>query len=225
MGVAPPGGVLLYGPPGCSKTMLARAVASRVGASFLSVKGGELLSKYIGDSEKAVAQLFAAARRSSPCVVFLDEADALAPKRGSGGGSGGGASVRDRVVNQLLLEIDGAGGKGGVSVIAATNRPDLLDDALLRPGRLDRHVLVGPPSAAAREGIMRAGLGKAKTAGGSLKPDWKALRLQTEGFSGAECSAVGKAAVMAALARAIHRAEAQTSPTDLSVPLPSPYKA
>jgi len=99
MGIAPPGGVLLYGPPGCSKTMLARAVATRVGAAFLSVKGGELLSKFVGDSERAVAGLFAAARRASPCVVFLDEADALAPKRGSGGGGGGGASVRDRVVN------------------------------------------------------------------------------------------------------------------------------
>ena len=134
-------GVLLYGPPGSGKTLLAKAVATQCAANFLSVKGPELINMYVGESERQVREAFARGRRAKPCVMFFDELDSLAPARGASGDSGG---VMDRVVAQLLAEIDGVQGGGeDLFVIGATNRPDLLDPALLRPGRLDTLLYVG----------------------------------------------------------------------------------
>ena len=132
LGLPLPAGVLLYGPPGCGKTLLAKAIANESGANFISVKGPELLDKYVGESERAVRVVFERARSSSPCIVFFDELDSLCPKRGSDSGSGGGG-VSERVVNQLLTEMDGLDSRRSIFVIAATNRPELIDPALLRP--------------------------------------------------------------------------------------------
>jgi ribosome biogenesis ATPase len=145
-----PAGVLLYGPPGCGKTLLAKAIAAETAANFISVKGPELLDKYVGESERAVRALFARARASAPCVVFFDELDALAPRRGAGGADGGGGGVSERVVNQLLTEMDGLDARRDVFVLAATNRPDIIDPAMLRPGRLEKLVYVPRPAPANR---------------------------------------------------------------------------
>jgi ribosome biogenesis ATPase len=131
LGLSLPAGVMLYGPPGCGKTLLAKAIAHESGANFISVKGPELLDKYVGESERAVRVVFERARSSSPCIVFFDELDSLCPRRGSDGGGGGGVS--ERVVNQLLTEMDGLDGRRSVFVIAATNRPELIDPAMMRP--------------------------------------------------------------------------------------------
>jgi ATPase family associated with various cellular activities (AAA) len=148
-------GVLLYGPPGTGKTLLAKAVAGECGCSFISVKGPELLDMYVGESERNVRQVFSRATAAAPCVVFFDEMDALAPARGRGGSDGGG--VADRVVSQLMSEIDSAATQGGVFVIAASNRPDLVDPSILRPGRFDRLVYVAPPETrAAQANVLTA---------------------------------------------------------------------
>ena len=152
LGVQPARGVLLYGPPGCGKTYLVRAIAGSGQANVLSVKGAELLSKWVGESERAVRELFRRAREAAPALVFLDEVDALAPVRGQSSDSG----VGDRVVAALLTELDGIEGLSNVVVVGATNRPDLVDPALLRPGRMERLVFVPPPDAAARAAILRA---------------------------------------------------------------------
>src|SRR5439155_5650599 len=146
LGVGPPKGVLLFGPPGCGKTFLVKALANDSGANFLSVKGAELLSKWVGESERGVRELFRRARNAAPCLLFFDEVDALAPPRGSGGGDSG---VSDRVVAQLLTELDGVEALVDVFVVAATNRPDLVDPALLRPGRIARRDYLPPPDGAA----------------------------------------------------------------------------
>ncbi|KAG5188486.1 P-loop containing nucleoside triphosphate hydrolase protein, partial [Tribonema minus] len=146
-----PTGALLYGPPGCGKTLLAGAAAAECGLNFLSVKGPEVLDKYIGASEQAVRGLFARATAAAPCLLFFDEFEALAPRRGSDN-----TGVTDRVVNQLLTFLDGVEGLAGVYVLAATSRPDMLDPALLRPGRLDRQLYCGFPSAQERLEIIRA---------------------------------------------------------------------
>ena len=165
MQVPPPKGILLYGPPGCSKTLMARAIATEGNMNFLAVKGPELLSKWLGESERALASLFRRARLASPAVIFFDEIDAIASKRGDGSGGGGGG---DRLLSQLLTELDGVtsgggggGSKGGrVVVVGATNRPDVLDAALTRPGRMDRMIYVGLPDEQGRKSIFEIGLRK-----------------------------------------------------------------
>lgn len=163
LGLEVPAGVLFYGPPGCGKTLLAKALANQSGANFISVKGPELLNMYVGESESRVRQVFARARASAPCVIFFDELDALCPRRSSGwdgaaGGSGGGSgnNVSERVVNQLLTELDGLESRRDVYIIAATNRLELIDEAMLRPGRLGNLLYVPLPSASDRVSILRA---------------------------------------------------------------------
>lgn len=146
-----PTGLLFYGPPGCGKTLLAGAVATECGLNFISVKGSEVLDKYIGASEQAVRVLFARATAAAPCVLFFDEFEALAPRRGSDN-----TGVTDRVVNQLLTFLDGVEGRSGVYVMGATSRPDMVDPALLRPGRLDRQLYLGFPNGEERREILRA---------------------------------------------------------------------
>ena len=203
MGAKPPKGILLYGPPGCSKTMLARAVASASGRNFLTVKGPELYSKWVGDSEKAVRALFARARTSAPSVIFLDELDGLVGQRSVGGDGGGGEpSVHDRLLTQLLAEMDGlqagAGGKAdSVAVVAATNRPDLVDPALLRPGRFDRLLYIPPPdSAEDRLEILKTRLRKTPI-GDDV--DLRMLAASMGGYTGADMTAVCREAALAAL--------------------------
>ena len=149
VGLTAPAGVLLYGPPGCGKTLVARAVSNESKANFISIKGPELLNKYVGESEKAVRQLFKRAKSSAPCVIFFDELDSLVPKRG-----GEGNHSSERVVNQLLTELDGLEDRTGVFVIAATNRPDIIDPAMLRPGRLDKLLYVPLPTKDDRHSIL-----------------------------------------------------------------------
>ena len=146
LGLKPSCGVLLHGPPGCGKTLLAKAIANESGASFISVKGPELLNKFVGESERAVRALFARGRASAPCVVFFDELDALVPRRGGDSSS----QASERVVNQMLTEMDGLDEKKQVFVVAATNRPDIIDPAILRPGRLDKLLYCPLPTAEVR---------------------------------------------------------------------------
>lgn len=178
-------GLLLYGYPGCGKTMLASAVAKECGANFISVKGPEILNKYIGASEKSVRDLFERALAAKPCVLFFDEFDSIAPKRGHDS-----TGVTDRVVNQLLTQMDGAEGLSGVYVLAATSRPDLIDSALLRPGRLDKSLLCDMPTKEDRVDIFKAIVRE-----GSIKADdgqvrWEEWADKTEGFSGADLQAL-----------------------------------
>ncbi|KNE64468.1 hypothetical protein AMAG_09486 [Allomyces macrogynus ATCC 38327] len=177
-------GVLLYGYPGCGKTLLASAVAAECGLPCVAVKGPELLNKYIGASEAAVRDLFARARAARPCIVFFDELDALAPRRGTDN-----AGVTDRIVNQLLTELDGAEGLQGVYVLGATSRPDLIDPALLRPGRLDKALLCDMPGVDERGEILRTVAGNAEVeVDGEVK--WEMVAERAEGFTGADLQAV-----------------------------------
>ncbi|KAJ5635077.1 uncharacterized protein N7484_008390 [Penicillium longicatenatum] len=177
-------GLLLYGFPGCGKTMLASAVAGECGLNFISVKGPEILNKYIGASEKSVRDLFERAQAARPCVLFFDEFDSIAPKRGHDS-----TGVTDRVVNQLLTQMDGAEGLSGVYVLAATSRPDLIDPALLRPGRLDKSLLCDMPSHADRIDIIKAVSEKLKMSD-DVAARFDEVAAQTEGFSGADIQAV-----------------------------------
>ncbi len=255
LGVSPPQGVLLYGPPGCSKTLMAKALATESGMNFLAVKGSELMSKWLGESEKAIQTLFKRARAVSPCIVFFDEIDALASRRGEGG-----SGVNDRVLAQLLTELDGIGSQrvmqrhpedakedvrveelvkqarsgedkitgekdkirmntrkeredvgqlvsaalySRVIVVAATNRPDMLDPALMRPGRVDRKVYVPPPDEGSRKQILELELSKMPISesgdGDGRVVDISYLVKGTLGFSGAEVVAVCQEAAMVAI--------------------------
>jgi len=199
LGVQPPRGVLLYGPPGCGKTYLVKAIAGTGKANVLSVKGAELLSKWVGESERAVRELFRRAREAAPTLVFLDEVDALAPVRGQA--SDGGTT--DRVVAALLTELDGVESLRNVVVIGATNRPDLVDPALLRPGRLERLVYVPPPDADARADILRAA---ARSVPLAADVDLAAVASTLDGFSAADCTALVRESALAAMRESLDAA-------------------
>ncbi|KAL7452819.1 hypothetical protein ACHAWC_004540 [Mediolabrus comicus] len=195
LGLPLPAGVLLYGPPGCGKTLLAKAIANESGANFISVKGPELLDKYVGESERSVRVVFERARSSSPCIIFFDELDSLCPKRGSDSGGGG---VSERVVNQLLTEMDGLDSRRSVFVIAATNRPELIDPAMLRPGRLDKLLYVPLPSPNDRYSILQALSATVKIAS-DVNLHAIAHDSRANGFSGADCAALLREAGLAVL--------------------------
>jgi SpoVK/Ycf46/Vps4 family AAA+-type ATPase len=199
--VPPPRGILLYGPPGCSKTLMARALATEGQMNFLAVKGPELLSKWLGESERALASLFRRARMASPSIIFFDEIDAIASKRGHGDSASSG-----RLLSQLLTELDGVNHTGSsagnkkqrVVVVGATNRPDLLDSALTRPGRIDRMIYVGVPDASSRASIFELNL-KGKTCGDDIDVQHLARDEVSGGFSGAEVVALCRDAALLAL--------------------------
>jgi transitional endoplasmic reticulum ATPase len=192
MGIRPPRGVLLYGPPGCGKTLLAKAVATESGANFIAIRGPEVLSKWVGESERAIREIFRRARQVAPAVIFFDEIDAITPMRGQRHDSG----VTDRIVNQLLAEMDGITMLKNVVVIGATNRIDIIDPALLRPGRFDRVIYVPPPDRRARLEILKVHTRKVPLAS---DVDLEKLAELTEGYSGADLEALVREAVMLAL--------------------------
>ena len=193
--VKPPKGVLLYGPPGTGKTLIAKAVAKTTESNFISIKGPELLSKWVGESEKGVREIFRKARMAAPCIIFLDEVDALVPKRGSGGSN---SHVTENVVSQILTEIDGLEELNNVLIIGATNRLDIVDEALLRPGRFDRIIKVPNSDAKGRKHIFEIHL-KNKPLGNDVKIS-EIVRL-TDDFSGAEIAAVANRAAITSLKR------------------------
>jgi transitional endoplasmic reticulum ATPase len=192
MGIKPPRGILLYGPPGTGKTLLAKAVANESGANFLSVKGPEVLSKWVGESEKAVREIFKKAKQSSPSIVFLDEIDSIAPRRGAYEGS----HVTESIVNQLLTSIDGMEGMEGVVVIAATNRPDIIDPGLLRAGRFDRLIKVTAPDEPARLSILKVHTEKMPL---GKDVDLNDLAKLTKGYVGADLESLCREAAIIAL--------------------------
>ncbi|NJE01570.1 CDC48 family AAA ATPase [Thermococcus sp. JdF3] len=195
LGITPPKGILLYGPPGTGKTLLAKAVANESEANFIAIKGPEVLSKWVGESEKNIREIFRKARQAAPTVIFIDEIDAIAPRRGTDVNH-----VTDRLINQLLTEMDGIQENSGVVVIAATNRPDIIDPALLRPGRFDRLILVPAPDEKARLEIL-----KVHTRNVPLAEDVRLEELakRTEGYTGADIEAVVREAAMLAMRRAL----------------------
>ncbi|KZT19796.1 AAA-domain-containing protein [Neolentinus lepideus HHB14362 ss-1] len=196
-------GVLLWGPPGCGKTLLAKAVANESRANFISVKGPELLNKYVGESERAVRQVFSRARASSPCVVFFDELDALVPRRDDTL-----SESSARVVNTLLTELDGLDSRKGVYVLAATNRPDMIDPAMCRPGRLDKLLYVDLPSAEERVEIIRTVSKKIPLQGHAVRTEVEVLiRERCEGYSGADLAAIVREAGVVALRRTLGKLE------------------
>ena len=197
-GQKPSRGVLFFGPPGCGKTLLAKAVANESSANFISVKGPELLTMWFGESEANVREVFDKARTAAPCCLFFDELDSIAKARGGSIGDAGGAG--DRVMNQLLTEMDGVTAQKLVFFIGATNRPDIIDPALMRPGRLDSLIYIGLPDFDARISILKACLRKSPV---DPEVDYEYLADRTEGFSGADLAAICKAAAKTAIRRAI----------------------
>jgi len=203
-GMSPSKGVLFYGPPGCGKTLLAKAVANECQANFISIKGPELLTMWFGESESNVRDTFAKARGAAPCVLFFDELDSIAQQRGGSSGDGGGAG--DRVINQMLTEMDGVGAKKNVFIIGATNRPDIIDPALMRPGRLDQLIYIPMPDYESRLSILRSVLRKTPV---SKDVDLQYLASQTEKFTGADlteiCQRAAKLAVREDIMRSVER--------------------
>jgi len=201
MGIKPPRGILLFGPPGCGKTLLAKAVATESEANFISIKGPEVFSKWVGESEKAIREVFRKARMASPAVIFFDEFDALVPRRGMGYADSG---VTERVISQLLTEMDGIETLRDVVVIAATNRPDIVDPAVLRPGRFDRLIYVPPPDEKARLEIFKI---YTKDMPLAKDVDLNYLANVTKNYSGADIEAVCREAALNALRRDINAKE------------------
>jgi transitional endoplasmic reticulum ATPase len=193
MHAEPPKGILLYGPPGTGKTLLAKAVATESEANFISVKGPEFLSKWVGESERAVRETFRKAKMAAPCIIFFDEIDSVVPTRGS---MLGDSHVTERVISQFLTEIDGLEDLNDVTVIAASNRPDIIDPALLRPGRFDRSIYVPPPDLEARMEIFKIHTREKPLAD---DVDLDELSRKTENFTGADIAAVCNEAVMLAI--------------------------
>merc|ERR1712117_132215 len=201
-GMTPSKGVLFYGPPGCGKTLLAKAVANECSSNFISVKGPELLTMWFGESEGNVREVFDKARGAAPCVLFFDELDSVGQARGSSMGDAGGAS--DRVLNQLLTEMDGAGAKKNLFFIGATNRPDILDEALIRPGRLDRLIYIPLPDKASRVNIFKANLRKSPVAP-NVSFDFCADL--TQDFTGADITELCQRSAKAAIRESISAEE------------------
>jgi transitional endoplasmic reticulum ATPase len=207
-------GVLFYGPPGCGKTLLAKAIANECQANFISIKGPELLTMWFGESEANVREIFDKARQSAPCVLFFDELDSIATQRGSSQGDAGGAG--DRVLNQLLTEMDGMNSKKTVFIIGATNRPDIIDGALMRPGRLDQLIYIPLPDEGSRSQIFKAVLRKSP-----LDPSVDIAQLVkfTNGFSGADiteiCQRACKYAIRESIERDIEKERRQVENPDL----------
>uniref|UniRef100_A0A914X277 AAA+ ATPase domain-containing protein n=1 Tax=Plectus sambesii TaxID=2011161 RepID=A0A914X277_9BILA len=205
-GISPSRGVLFYGPPGCGKTLMAKAVAKQCGANFISVKGPELLTMWFGESEANVRDLFDKARAAAPCIIFFDEIDSIASARGSGTGGAGAAS--DRVINQLLTEMDGVNVKKKVFIIGATNRPDVIDPALMRPGRLDQLIYIPLPDEQNRLAILRANLRNTKV---DDNVDLAWIAKKTEGLSGADLSEICQRACKLAIGERIRERQAHTA--------------
>jgi cell division protease FtsH len=197
LGAAPPKGVLLFGPPGTGKTLLARAVAGEAGVPFFSVAGAEFVESLVGVGAARIRDLFRRVRAVAPAIVFIDELDAAGRKRGSGGG-GGGSDEREQTLNQLLVEMDGFETTSGIVVIAATNRPDILDPALMRPGRFDRHITVERPDAEGRERILRIHASKKPM---SSDVDLNRIAARTPGFTGADLASVVNEAALLTIRR------------------------
>ena len=211
----PPKGILLYGPPGTGKTLMAKATANESEANFISIKGPELLSKWVGESEKGVREIFRKARQAAPCIIFFDEIDAIAPARG---GDFGTSHVTERVISQILTELDGLEVLTNVVVIAATNRPDIIDTALLRPGRFDRLLYVPPPDYESRKQIIHIHTKKKPLADDTNIDN---LAAKMDGYTGADIAAVASAAVMLALREHISKygkpEEAQSHAKELKI--------
>uniref|UniRef100_A0A8C4HTA4 vesicle-fusing ATPase n=1 Tax=Dicentrarchus labrax TaxID=13489 RepID=A0A8C4HTA4_DICLA len=197
-GMTPSRGVLFYGPPGCGKTLLAKAIANECQANFISIKGPEMLTMWFGESEANVRDVFDKARQAAPCILFFDELDSIAKSRGGGAGDAGGAA--DRVINQILTEMDGMSDKKNVFIIGATNRPDIIDAAILRPGRLDQLIYIPLPDKPSRTAILNANLRKSPIA---RDVDLEYLSGITEGFSGADLTEICQRACKLAIREAI----------------------
>ncbi|CEL99139.1 unnamed protein product [Vitrella brassicaformis CCMP3155] len=217
-GLSPSKGVLFYGPPGCGKTLLAKAVANECNANFVSVKGPELLTMWFGESEANVRDLFDKARSASPCIIFFDEMDSIAKARGGGGGGGGEAA--DRVINQILTEIDGVGEKKPIFIIGATNRPDILDPAITRPGRLDQLLYIPLPDLPSRINIFKACLRRSPIA---PDVDIEKMAEQLAGYSGADITEICQRAAKFAIRESIDAEVKRGRPLKKGEPDPVPY--
>jgi len=211
MGIKPPRGILVFGPPGCGKTLLARAVATESEANFISIKGPEIFSKWVGESEKAIREIFRKGRTAAPAIIFFDELDAIVPRRGLGYGDSGAS---ERVISQLLTEIDGIESLQNVLIIAATNRPDILDPAVLRPGRFDRLIYVPSPDFESLKEIFKI---HARSMPLSRDVDIDELARKAQGYSGADIEAICREAAMNALREDVNAAEVTRRDFDIAM--------